>query len=93
MAKSCKRYYGEKRSDRLQVSQMGSAIDYNTYRWINQNGVWKLESTSEDGVKTVLPEGVIPARAPSRFEEASDYGKWKKKSEEFKDIVEEVSAR
>jgi len=72
---------------------MSSSLDYNKYRWINVNGVWRIESTSEDGVKTILPEGVIPARAPSRFDEFPDYEKWKRKAEEFKDTVQDVSAR
>jgi hypothetical protein len=70
---------------------MDSSFD--TYQWVKQNGIWKLESTSEDGKKTLLPEGVVPIRAPCRFDEIPDYQKWKKSQGESKDSGSEISAR
>jgi hypothetical protein len=76
--------------------QSGTDTRFDTYEWVNVNGVWRIQSTNLNGVKTVLPEGVIPARAPSRFDEYPDYGQWLKK-QNFKDlqknVQEEVSAR
>ena len=57
---------------------MTHSFDTDTYRWVKQNGTWRIEATSEDGKdKTLLPEGVIPTRAPSRFDETPNYEQWK----------------
>jgi hypothetical protein len=70
---------------------MDSSFD--TYKWVKQDRVWKLESTSEDGKKTLLPDGVIPARAPSRFDHSPDHEEWKKSMVKSKDSGQEISAR
>ncbi len=67
---------------------------FDTYKWVKQNGVWKLESTSDDGKKTLLPDGVIPARAPSRLDLSPNYEAWKKNMVKSGDASqEEISAR
>jgi len=86
----------------IKMTARTSAIDYNTYRWVKENGVWRIESTDENGLKTILPEGTIPARAPSRYDEVPDYAKWLKKQnfkamrenlQQEEEQQEEVSAR
>lgn len=71
-----------------------SFTNFDKYEWIKRYGVWSIEVTKDDGEKNILPEGVIPARAPSRYDEAPDYNKWKKSMEKKKiDSGPDVTAR
>jgi hypothetical protein len=58
--------------------EKGSFTNSDKYRWIKKHGIWLIESTNESGQVTILPEGVIPSRAPCRYDSTPDYAKWKK---------------
>jgi hypothetical protein len=74
---------------------MSHSFVIDSYAWVKSNGIWRIESTTADGKdSTLLPEGVIPARAPCRFDETPDFEKWKKtESAKSKDLGSEISAR
>jgi len=67
--------------------------NYDSYRWVKQYGVWRIEKTGEDGSKEILSEGAIPSRAPYRYDEMPDYGKWLVSLENRSSKVNEISAR
>ena len=73
---------------------MESFTNNDNYRWIRKHGVWLIESTNEKGEITVLPEGVVPSRAPCRFEKAPSYAEWKEAIENMKaEPDQDIAAR
>jgi hypothetical protein len=67
---------------------------YDRYEWIKKYGIWLVEVTKEDGEKMTLPEGVVPSRAPCRFDSVPDYRSWKRTiDKKAQDSGSDVAAR